>query len=80
MVEFTLPANSKIDKSAGITHKAPAGAKDDIVLEVDLDEVRMGGLEAGQTFRDEVLHLVDELLHLGRCVRGHAGLPSVTGW
>ena len=27
MVEFTLPANSKIDKSAGRTHKAPAGAK-----------------------------------------------------
>ena len=27
MVELTLPANSKIDKSAGKTHKAPAGAK-----------------------------------------------------
>jgi succinate dehydrogenase / fumarate reductase, iron-sulfur subunit len=27
MVELTLPANSKIDKSAGRTHKAPAGAK-----------------------------------------------------
>ena len=27
MAEFTLPANSKIDKSAGKTHKAPAGAK-----------------------------------------------------
>ncbi len=28
MAEFTLPANSKIDKSAGKTHKAAAGAKD----------------------------------------------------
>src|SRR3954469_1738711 len=27
MAEFTLPANSKIDKSAGRTHKAVAGAK-----------------------------------------------------
>ena len=27
MAEFTLPANSKIDKSAGKTYKAPAGAK-----------------------------------------------------
>jgi hypothetical protein len=27
MVELTLPANSKIDKSAGKTFKAPAGAK-----------------------------------------------------
>src|SRR6187455_277548 len=27
MAEFTLPANSKIDKAAGKTHKAPAGAK-----------------------------------------------------
>ena len=27
MAEFTLPANSKIDKAAGTTHKAPAGAK-----------------------------------------------------
>src|SRR6187551_1386638 len=27
MVELTLPANSKIDKAAGKTHKAPAGAK-----------------------------------------------------
>jgi len=27
MAEFTLPANSKIDKSAGKTFKAPAGAK-----------------------------------------------------
>jgi hypothetical protein len=27
MVEFTLPANSKIDKAAGRTHKAAAGAK-----------------------------------------------------
>ena len=27
MAEFTLPANSKIDKNAGKTHRAPAGAK-----------------------------------------------------
>ena len=27
MAEFTLPANSKIDKSAGRSHAAPAGAK-----------------------------------------------------
>jgi succinate dehydrogenase / fumarate reductase iron-sulfur subunit len=27
MAEFTLPANSRIDKRAGKTHAAPAGAK-----------------------------------------------------
>ena len=27
MVELTLPANSKIDKAAGKTYPAPAGAK-----------------------------------------------------
>ena len=27
MVELTLPANSRIDKSAGKTFKAPAGAR-----------------------------------------------------
>ena len=50
---------------------------DDIVRGVDADEIRMGCLEAGQALRDEVVDIVDELLHrVAGSVRRHGMPPS----
>jgi hypothetical protein len=38
-------------------------ADDDLVLEVDPDEIGVRGAEAGKRLLDDVLRLVDELLH-----------------
>ena len=49
-----------------------AGAQDEVLGGVDLDEVGVRRLEAGEALRDEVLDVVDELLHrVVGCVRRH---------
>ena len=53
----------------------PAGAEHDVVRGVDLDEVGVGRPEAGEALGDEVVDLVDELLH--RVTRGVCGHGAV---
>ena len=63
-ISATLPA-----------HRA-AGTQDEVLGGVDLDDVRVGLGQAGQALGDDVLDVVDELLHAGRSVGRHRDPPS----